>query len=88
MFVEKVRGVRVVREVRVIGLAHLIAIDDCAKDGIKEFLTKILCGFKEISQSDQSNFNVMRSIMVKYSHSPSLEQLFIVWASNVSNLAD
>ena len=69
-------------------MSHLISIDDCAKDGVKEFLTKILYGAEEIRQSDQSKFNVTQSIMVEYSRPPSLAQSFIVRASNVSNLAD
>ena len=40
-------------------------MDDCAKDGVEESLTRILCGIEEISQSNQSKFNMMQSIMVK-----------------------
>ena len=49
-------------------------IDDCAKDGVEEFFTKILCGIEEINQSNQSKFNATQSIMVKNSCPPSLAQ--------------
>ena len=39
-------------------------IDDCAKDGVENFLIKILSGIEGISQSNQSKFNVTRSIMI------------------------
>ena len=50
------------------------SIDDCAKDGVQELLTTILCGIKEISQSNQSRFNMMQSIVVRNSCLPSLAQ--------------
>ena len=34
------------------------SIDDCAKDGVEEFLTN----FEQISQSNQSKFNVTQGI--------------------------
>ena len=49
-------------------------IDDCTKDGVKEFLTKILSSIEEISQSNQLKFNVMLNIMVENSCPPSLAQ--------------
>ena len=49
-----------------------IITDDFAKGGVKVFLTKILCGIEEISQSNQSKFHVTKSIIVKDSCPPSL----------------
>ena len=51
-----------------------VLIDDCAKDGAEEFLTKIPCGIEEISQSNQAKFNVTRSIQLKNSYPSSLAQ--------------
>ena len=46
-----------------IALVALIdtSIDDCAKDGNEQFLTKIPCGIEDISQSNQSKFIVTQS---------------------------
>ena len=49
-------------------------ISNCSKDGVEEFLTKFLCSFEQISQSNQSKLNVMQDIMVKNSCPPSLPQ--------------
>ena len=48
----------------------------------KEFLTKILCDIEEISQSNQSKFNVTQSIKVKISSPLSLAQSSIRWQAN------
>ena len=59
-----------------------MAIDDCSKDGIEKLLTKILCSFEKISQSNQLKFDMTQSIMVCNSCLPSLAKSSIVHFQN------
>ena len=61
----------------------LQAIDDSAKNGVEEFLSKILCCIEEIAcqtlnyssmQSNEPKLSLTQSIMVKNSCPPPLAQ--------------
>ena len=52
-----------------------VPMDHCSQYGIEEFVTKILFSIEELSQSNQSKFNVTQRIMVENFCPPSSNRL-------------